>query len=127
MDPRLLAMNIGFLFSTLMALGLSILVFVRNPRKLLSAGDAPVLIDTKKFSYAVDILIENAITYTRGGGKIQIYLEKNPRYVTLSGKDNGIGIPKSEHRMIFSSFFRGRQGLAKQTGNTTCVVLAMRE
>lgn len=51
-------------------------------------------------------LIENAIRYSRKGGKIAIAIEEAGEDTVWSIKDEGIGIPKAQQENIFEKFFR---------------------
>ncbi len=51
-------------------------------------------------------LLDNAVKY--GGDKIDIEIKKNEKKkIFLKIRDNGSGIPKSDHPKIFQRFFRG--------------------
>lgn len=51
-------------------------------------------------------LVENAIRYSRKGGKIAIRIQDAGEDIVWSIKDGGIGIPKVEQENIFEKFFR---------------------
>lgn len=52
-------------------------------------------------------LLTNAINYSaRGKGQVVIKLTKESDNCILSVADNGIGIPKKQHKRIFEKFFR---------------------
>ena len=44
---------------------------------------------------------------TPAEGSIKITVEKNKHHIHISVEDSGVGIPKEEHKKIFSKFFRG--------------------
>lgn len=61
-------------------------------------------------------LISNAIKYSEKGKRIFIDLELNDM-VTITVKDEGIGIPRADQEMLFSRFFRASNvGNKKGTG-----------
>lgn len=63
-------------------------------------------------------LIDNAIRYTQGGGKIKINLFKKGNSIRCEIKDNGVGIPKEDQKRIFQKFFRSKNILKYQTQGT---------
>jgi len=63
--------------------------------------------ELNKIKQAINNIISNSIVYTHAGGKISITLKVSGDVVLASIADNGIGIPKSEQKEIFSKFFRG--------------------
>jgi two-component system, OmpR family, phosphate regulon sensor histidine kinase PhoR len=59
-------------------------------------------------------LLSNAVKY--GGGestRIVIAAESDARHLRLSVSDNGIGIPKREHKNIFQKFYRANDLLSR--------------
>lgn len=70
-----------------------------------------LMIDPWKINLALGNLIDNAISYTPEGGKIEIKLESFGNSVRVSVKDNGIGIPEKEKEKIFNKFFRAGNAL----------------
>ncbi|KAA3630155.1 MAG: sensor histidine kinase [Bacteroidetes bacterium] len=55
-------------------------------------------------------LLENAIKYNDNKPEISISAEQSSKGVTIIFKDNGIGIPKSEQKIIFDKFQRLGEG-----------------
>lgn len=53
-------------------------------------------------------LIDNAIKYTKNGGKVIVGTKLNGQHVELSVRDNGIGIPSDDQSKIFQKFFRAK-------------------
>ena len=60
--------------------------------------------DKTLLKIAISNLIENSIKY--GATKLEITLKKGKNKITLSIKDNGIGIPKDKLPFIFDEFYR---------------------
>lgn len=54
-------------------------------------------------------LIENAVKYTRSGGKVDVSAGVVDDEVVITIKDTGIGVPKSEQKNIFHKFARVRR------------------
>jgi signal transduction histidine kinase len=61
-------------------------------------------------------LISNAIKYTPTGGSISVHLTRVDKQVTLSVKDNGIGISSEDVPKIFNEFFRTKEAKAIDPG-----------
>ncbi len=75
-----------------------------------------VFADPSLMKLVIENLIDNAIHYTKGGGNVDIKLEKkNGAEMLFIIKDNGIGIPKTEQKYIFKKFFRADNALKKKT------------
>jgi len=64
-------------------------------------------------------LLDNAIKYTHGGGKIKVsVIERDQREIEFSIKDDGIGIPKEDLPRIFERFYRVDKGRSQESGGT---------
>jgi len=75
-----------------------------------------IFADPSLIRLVVENLIDNAIHYTKGGGKVDIKIEKkNGTEMLFIIKDNGIGIPRAEQKYIFKKFFRADNALKKKT------------
>ncbi|HEY9584124.1 MAG TPA: HAMP domain-containing sensor histidine kinase [Candidatus Paceibacterota bacterium] len=75
-----------------------------------SDPDIPlVIIDKRKIQSVIDILIENAISYSPSGSQIDIDLKKNGRFVILSFKDKGLGIKFGDKNKLFKRFWRSAE------------------
>ena len=64
-------------------------------------------------------LMDNAVKYTPRGGSIFITAKASIQEVTISIRDNGPGIPPSEHTKVFNKFSRlerGRESAPKGLG-----------
>jgi two-component system phosphate regulon sensor histidine kinase PhoR len=81
---------------------------------LADLGEQPVMlnIDIEHMSIALSNLIDNAIKYTpeEVSPKISVILKDQPKQVSLTISDNGIGIDKSNVRHIFERFYRVSTG-----------------
>lgn len=66
----------------------------------------PVKLDGQRITQAFTSLIDNAIKFSKEGGKVVIGLEKKDRDLLISIKDEGIGIPKEEADKVFKKFHR---------------------
>ncbi len=75
-----------------------------------SLVNLPLLsVDTKKISYVIDVLLENAILYSKEGGNIRIAAEMERGNIILSVIDNGIGLSWKDKRNLFKRFYRGER------------------
>ena len=63
-------------------------------------------------------LCDNAIKYSKDEGYVKIAIEEIGDKVSVSIKDNGIGIPKEYHEKIFERFYRVDKSHSKQSGGT---------
>ena len=71
--------------------------------------DASASYDDKWTKEAVGNIVDNAIKYTPEGGRIQMEVKEYDMFVSLSIKDNGIGIAREEQASIFKRFYRSEQ------------------
>lgn len=94
----------------------SSLAKARNVKiKLIETIDElPLRADKEKIRIIISNIINNAILYSKAQGKIKISLKKN----LISIKDNGVGIPKEQQKLIFEKFFRSDNILKRQTQGT---------
>lgn len=67
-----------------------------------------VYVDLIKVKQVVQNILTNAIRYIRRAGKIMVRIKKNKENIVFSCQDNGVGIPESEQKEIFTRFFRGK-------------------
>lgn len=65
-----------------------------------------MMLDETKTHQVVMNLIDNAIYYTRAGGKITVSLTETPHAVEFTVKDTGIGVPRQLQHKLFSKFYR---------------------
>lgn len=63
-------------------------------------------------------LIDNAITYSKDKGIIELNVENQPGNVLVSVKDFGIGVPANEHKSLFGQFFRATNSIEKKNVGT---------
>lgn len=74
--------------------------------------------DAGAMDRAIANLVDNAIKYSKNGGKITVRLQCLAREVTLSVADEGIGIPADEHDRVFDRFHRVSTGLVHDVKGT---------
>jgi signal transduction histidine kinase len=70
-------------------------------------ADLPlVAADAQRLSYALNNLLDNAVTYTDRGGKIHLSASASKDTATFTIADTGVGIPGEFLPHIFDRFFR---------------------
>jgi signal transduction histidine kinase len=79
---------------------------------------APVTGSGRDLSLLIRNLIDNAVRYTRPGGRVDIRVEAGDEAVTVSVADTGIGIPTRELSRVFERFYRVDRARARETGGT---------
>lgn len=78
--------------------------------------DLPLaFVDPSQIKLVIENLIDNAIRYTRGGGIVEIWLEKRNKNFYFKIKDSGVGIPEEDQKYMFQKFFRSENVLREQT------------
>ncbi len=76
-------------------------IFVSTPDVLPDA-----FADRQKIKDILFHLLDNAIRYSDGGGKITVSLEKTGNFLKCSINDEGAGISDNEAEKVFTKFFR---------------------
>jgi two-component system phosphate regulon sensor histidine kinase PhoR len=67
---------------------------------------------------AVSNLIDNAIKYTREGGRIRVAAAPENGEVVVEVADNGIGIPAEDLARVFERFYRVDRSRSREMGGT---------
>src|SRR5205807_3024134 len=63
-------------------------------------------------------LVENALHYTKPGGRVDVTVSADDGRALLTVSDTGIGIPTREQRRIFERFYRVDRARSRETGGT---------
>jgi two-component system phosphate regulon sensor histidine kinase PhoR len=63
-------------------------------------------------------LIDNAIRYSKPGGRVDVTLRARDGEVVLGVQDTGLGIPKRDLPRIFERFYRVDRARSRETGGT---------
>ena len=82
----------------------------------LSVADSipvPVLTDIDKVERILDNIVENSLQYTPAGGRIDIAVKSDERYLYYSICDTGMGFSAKDMEKAFEKFYRGDE--ARQT------------
>jgi len=66
----------------------------------------PLSVDPELYRQVLDNMVSNAIKYSFNGKTIFISLTKKSHGITLSVKDQGIGMTPNEKKSLFNKFFR---------------------
>lgn len=80
--------------------------------------DDEILVDRSKLMQVYANLVENAIKYTPGQGKVDVTVHRKAKEIFITVKDNGIGISKQNLERIFEKFFREHTELSVTAGGT---------
>ncbi len=95
----------------------------------LSVADSipvPVLTDIDKVERILDNIVENSLQYTPAGGRIDIAVKSDERYLYYSICDTGMGFSAKDMEKAFEKFYRGmRRGKPKaDTPDLACILLS---
>jgi two-component system, OmpR family, phosphate regulon sensor histidine kinase PhoR len=86
------------------------------------AGVPQVAADRDKVRQVLVNLVENAMKYSPGGGRIEVGLELGPESeadtVVFFVRDEGLGIPPDEQARIFEKFYRLDPHMTRGVGGT---------
>lgn len=84
------------------------------------AAFEPVVVqgDPDRLKQLVLIIVENAIKYTGGGGRVTVGLRRAEGGVAIEVRDTGIGITPEELPRVFERFFRGDEARSRNAGGT---------
>ncbi len=74
-----------------------------------------IQVDPEKIRSVIGNLIENAISYTKKGGKVILSATNDQDFIKVTVKDDGIGIPTRQQLAIFNKFFRADNATKMKT------------
>ncbi|MBI4132871.1 MAG: HAMP domain-containing histidine kinase [Candidatus Sungbacteria bacterium] len=75
----------------------------------------PVAGDTEKIRMVIQNLVDNAIRYSFGGGRVVVTIAPHDGLLEWKVRDSGVGIPKEQHAMVFQKFFRSEHAVRAET------------
>jgi len=105
---------------------------VRAPAEVelsLDPGDdsTVALADEDKLRQVLVNLLDNAVKYSPDGGEVRVELGSAPGLVTLTVRDDGLGIPPGEQDRIFEKFYRLDPALTRGVGGSGLGLYISRE
>ena len=78
----------------------------------------PVAADKDRVRQVLVNLVENAIKYSPGGGRIELGVRAANGSVLFHVSDEGLGIPDAEREAIFEKFYRLDPDMTQGVGGT---------
>jgi signal transduction histidine kinase len=72
--------------------------------------------DPDRLRQVIGNLLSNAIKYSPQGGVVSVDAREDEQVVRVQVRDEGIGIPESQHARIFTKFFRGNMAASGIAG-----------
>ena len=72
-------------------------------------------------------MIDNAIKFSRPSSRIVVETTERQRDITVSVKDNGVGIPSDEQKLIWSRFYKTDQSRGRDKKGTGLGLSIVRE
>ncbi|MBI3648116.1 MAG: GHKL domain-containing protein [Actinobacteria bacterium] len=63
-------------------------------------------------------LVDNAIRYTKAGGRVEVSVSSDDGHVRIGVTDTGIGIPTRDLPRVFERFYRVDRARSRETGGT---------
>jgi PAS domain S-box-containing protein len=82
-------------------------------------GVPPVLGSARDLALLVRNLVDNAIRYTPGGGRVDVSVSAEAAdVVVLRVRDTGVGIPRRDLPRVFERFYRVDRARSRDTGGT---------
>jgi signal transduction histidine kinase len=84
--------------------------------KLLGVKSAIVLMDKKRITQVLDNIISNAVRYSPKNSDVTVSQTVKGGKAVITIKDNGVGIPSSEHKKIFRKYYQLKRNPYKVVG-----------
>jgi two-component system phosphate regulon sensor histidine kinase PhoR len=72
-------------------------------------------------------LVENALKYSPGGGRVDVLVKPEAGCVRFSVRDEGLGIPSAEQERIFEKFYRLDASMSRGVGGSGLGLFICRE
>jgi signal transduction histidine kinase len=107
-------------------------VAVRKPETIELAVDCPppgvrVNADPERLRQVLANLVDNAIKYSPGGGRVDVRVFERSGSGVIEVEDHGLGIPAHEHRRIFEKFYRLDPSMTRGIGGSGLGLYISRE
>lgn len=74
--------------------------------------------DQDKITQVLDNIISNALKYSPEGGKITFQVKVSDNIITISVRDEGVGIPNENINQVFERFYRVDKARTRKLGGT---------
>lgn len=81
-------------------------------------GPVPVVADHHRLRQALGNLVDNALTYTPAGGRVQVLAREEGDTAVLEVSDSGIGIAPDDLDHVFDRFYRADPSRSRRTGGS---------
>jgi signal transduction histidine kinase len=78
----------------------------------------PAYVDEELIERALMNLIDNALTHTPNGGPVSVEAVSRGRWIEVSVRDSGVGIPAADVDRVFERFYRGDRGRSRNDGHS---------
>ncbi len=85
---------------------------------LTCADDLTAMINPALLEQAVANLIDNAVTYSDTGGRVEVTAEGEGNGIVIKVGDQGCGIERKHHARIFERFYRVDKARSRKVGGT---------
>jgi two-component system phosphate regulon sensor histidine kinase PhoR len=108
----------GLIDEIVMGFGHSLTVKQQKLSVETSGVDFTIRGDRDRIEQVFVNLIDNAIKYTKEGGRIKLQLAQTGDSVIVTVEDNGIGIPKEDIERVFERFYRVDKAHSRELGGT---------
>jgi two-component system phosphate regulon sensor histidine kinase PhoR len=83
-----------------------------------ASPDVAAWADEEALGQILDNLVDNAIKYTRGGGRITVRWFASGEQVRIEVEDTGVGIPARDLPRVFERFYRVDRARSRAVGGT---------
>jgi signal transduction histidine kinase len=84
------------------------------------SADSPVVVMGSRHDLALMVrnLLQNAVQYTRPGGRVDVEVRPEDGQAILVIRDTGVGIPRKDRGRVFERFYRVDRARSRETGGT---------
>src|SRR6185436_11328823 len=79
---------------------------------------AQILGDKRALEQVILNLVDNAVKYTRSGGRVEVTSERKGDTLVIRVKDDGPGIEARHLPRVFERFYRVDKGRSREMGGT---------